>query len=84
MGSGRLGQAKQAGLAPDSDEVQAIAGRQVEWLSLTTTPTMDYVIGLGEMYVADPRFTANYDRHGAGTAVLVRDAMTVYAEHNLS
>jgi hypothetical protein len=35
------------------------------------------------MYVADPRFTANYDRHGDGTAVLVRDAMRVYAERNL-
>jgi hypothetical protein len=47
-------------------------------------PTEGYVVGLGEMYVADPRFTANYDRHGPGTAVLVRDAMKVYAERHLA
>ena len=40
--------------------------------------------GLGEMYVADPRFTVNYDKHGTGTAVLVRDALAIYAERNLT
>ena len=77
------GRARAAGRPADSDEVQQIARRHVEWLSITTTPTKDYLVGLGEMYVADPRFTANYDVHGAGTAVLVRDALTVYAERNL-
>ncbi|MGW6570028.1 MerR family transcriptional regulator [Streptomyces sp. NPDC054975] len=76
-------QAARDGLAADSDEVQAIARRHVEWLSVTTTPTKEYVIGLGRMYVDDPRFTVNYDKHGEGTALLVRDAMTVYAERNL-
>ncbi|MGW4702936.1 MerR family transcriptional regulator [Streptomyces sp. NPDC004285] len=71
------------GLAADSDEVQAIAWRQVAWLSTTTTPSREYLIGLGQMYVDDPRFTAHYDRHGEGTAVLVRDALKVYAERNL-
>ncbi|MFE5945035.1 MerR family transcriptional regulator [Streptomyces sp. NPDC056480] len=71
------------GLAADSDEVQAIAWRQVAWLSTTTTPSKEYLIGLGRMYVDDPRFTVNYDRHGEGTAVLVRDALEIYAERNL-
>ncbi|WP_225804216.1 MerR family transcriptional regulator [Streptomyces sp. NK15101] len=75
--------AAREGLAADSDEVQAIAWRQVAWLSTTTTPSKEYLIGLGQMYVDDPRFTANYDRHGEGTAILVRDAMKVYAERNL-
>jgi MerR family transcriptional regulator, thiopeptide resistance regulator len=79
-----FGQALKDGLAPDSDEAQAIARRHCEWLSVTTTPTRSYVIGLGEMYVADPRFAANYDRHGERTAEFVRDAMKVYAERNLS
>ncbi|SDZ22338.1 DNA-binding transcriptional regulator, MerR family [Micromonospora pattaloongensis] len=77
------GRACLAGRSPESDEVQAITRRHVAWLSSTTTPTKGYLVGLGEMYVADPRFTANYDRHGAGTAVLVRDAMKVYAERHL-
>ncbi|MCX5227581.1 MerR family transcriptional regulator [Streptomyces sp. NBC_00233] len=76
-------QALKDGLAAGSDAVQEIARRQVAWLSTTTTPTKEYVIGLGRMYVDDPRFTANYDKHGEGTAVLVRDAMEIYAERNL-
>ncbi|MEV4426008.1 MerR family transcriptional regulator [Streptomyces sp. R-07] len=78
-----FGRAAREGLAADSDEVQAIAWRQVAWLSTTTTPSKEYLIGLGQMYVDDPRFAANYDRHGEGTALLVRDAMKVYAERNL-
>ncbi|SEC90927.1 MerR family transcriptional regulator [Streptomyces sp. TLI_105] len=78
-----FGRAARDGLAADGDEVQAIARRQIAWLSTTTTPSREYVIGLGQMYVDDPRFTANYDKHGEGTAVLVRDAMRVYAERNL-
>jgi DNA-binding transcriptional MerR regulator len=79
-----FGRAQRAGKSPDSADVQAITRRHAEWLSITTTPTKEYLIGLGEMYVSDPRFTANYDQHGPGTAVLVRDAMRVYAEQNLS
>ncbi|NML53906.1 MerR family transcriptional regulator [Streptomyces sp. R302] len=78
-----FGAAAAAGLAADADEVQALARRQYEWLSVTTAPTKEYLIGLGQMYVDDPRFTKNYDRHGEGTAVLVRDALTVWAERNL-
>ncbi|MFH8253333.1 MerR family transcriptional regulator [Streptomyces roseolus] len=78
-----FGAAAAAGLAADSDEVQALARRQYAWLSVTTAPTKEYLIGLGQMYVDDPRFTKNYDQHGEGTAVLVRDALTVWAERNL-
>ncbi|MEU2506145.1 MerR family transcriptional regulator [Streptomyces sp. NPDC007863] len=78
-----FGAAAAAGLAADGEEVQALALRQYEWLSVTTAPTKEYLIGLGQMYVDDPRFTKNYDKHGEGTAVLVRDALTVWAERNL-
>lgn len=78
------GRAHAADRSVDSDEVQAIVARHVDWLSVTRQPTRCYVIGLGDMYVADPRFGANYDRHGAGTAEFVRDAMRAYAERNLT
>ncbi|MFJ3584304.1 MerR family transcriptional regulator [Streptomyces sp. NPDC090127] len=78
-----FGRAAHDGLAADSDEVQEIARRHVAWLSITTAPSKEYVTGLGQMYVDDPRFTATYDQHGEGTAVLVRDAMKTYAERNL-
>ena len=77
------GRAQRAGLAPESEQVQAITARQVDWLSITSAPTREYLVGLGEMYVTDARFMANYDQHGEGTAALVRDAMKVYADRNL-
>ncbi|MEU5399847.1 TipAS antibiotic-recognition domain-containing protein [Streptomyces sp. NPDC005963] len=72
------------GLAAEDDAVQAIARRQYEWLSLVEAPSKSHFIGLGDMYVADARFTATYDRHGTGTAAFVRDAMRAYGERHLS
>lgn len=93
----------EAGANPASPEAQEVARRHVEWLTgIPGTPAYGagadrraYVIGLGEMYVADPRFGANYatsaDRAAlvetgtAGTAgaEFVRDALRGYAEANL-
>jgi DNA-binding transcriptional MerR regulator len=84
-----------SGIAPDSAEAQDIARRHVQWLTdIPGTPAADdaggaggkgnvkaYVMGLGEMYVADPRFGANYG--GPEGATFVRDALAVYAERNL-
>lgn len=85
--------AAESGIAPDSAEAQAVAKRHVEWLTgIPGTPAADpsgdtkaYVMGLGEMYVADPRFGANYATSAGGTAgaEFVRDALRVYAEANL-
>jgi MerR family transcriptional regulator, thiopeptide resistance regulator len=38
--------------------------------------------GLGEMYVADPRFAAHYDGRVGGLAAYVRDAVTANAERH--
>ncbi|MET8727357.1 MerR family transcriptional regulator [Streptomyces parvus] len=78
------GRAREAGLAADGPEAQELARRHCAWLSSAKEPSRSYVIGLGEMYVADPRFGKNYDRYGDGTAAFVRDALTVYARHRLS
>lgn len=80
--------AAQAGLAPDGDEAQALARRHVEWLSGIpgtpghgSAPVKEYVVGLGEMYVADERFAASYG--GVEGATFVRDALAVYADRRL-
>ncbi|MFC4138734.1 MULTISPECIES: MerR family transcriptional regulator [unclassified Microbacterium] len=81
--------AAESGIDPASDEAQALARRHVEWLTgVPGTPAAapggdvkGYVIGLGEMYVADPRFGANYG--GTQGAEFVRDALRVYADANL-
>jgi len=68
------------GRSADSDVVQAIARRHVEWLARAVPPSKGYLLGLGEMYVSDPRFAANYEKQGIGTAAFVRDAIAVFAE----
>jgi len=87
--------AAESGVAVDGDEAQALAKRHIEWLTgIPGTPAASagsatgdggdvkaYVLGLGEMYVADPRFGANYG--GAHGAEFVRDALRVYAEAHL-
>ncbi|MFF1632774.1 MerR family transcriptional regulator [Leifsonia sp. NPDC058248] len=78
-----------SGVAPDGDEAQALAQRHFDWLaSIPGTPGSDgngptkaYFVGLGEMYVADPRFGANYG--GQAGAEFVRDALRAYADRNL-
>ncbi|WP_028925091.1 MerR family transcriptional regulator [Pseudonocardia acaciae] len=80
------GRAHAAGRSPDGDEAQEITQRQYEWITdgwRGTRPTAEQFAGLGQLYVDDPRFTANYDRHGDGTAAFVRDAMKAYAERRL-
>ena len=35
--------------------------------------------GLAQMYVSDPRFTTHYDKHGAGLAVYIHEAIIANA-----
>lgn len=79
-------QAHAAGESPDSDAVQAITQRHHQWLAAGTqgkSITVEYFTGLGQLYVDDPRYAANYENQGAGSAEFVRDAMKTYAERNL-
>lgn len=81
-----FGRAHAAGLDPSGPEVRAITRRHYEWVAAGwkgRRPGADAFAGLGEMYVADPRFAATYDRHGAGTAAFVRDAMLAFAADEL-
>lgn len=85
--------AAESGIDPASAEAQEVARRHVAWLTgIPGTPAAvpggdvkAYVLGLGEMYVADPRFGANYATSSGGThgAEFVRDALRFYAEANL-
>ena len=63
---------------PASDTAQALAARHIAWLrGVPRAPAGEgfgvYVRGLGEMYVADERFAANYG--GVRGATLVRDSL---------
>ncbi|MFM1845360.1 MAG: hypothetical protein RI917_678 [Actinomycetota bacterium] len=76
--------AAEDGLAPSGAQAQALARRQEEWLgSIPGTPgygtgvvPAEYLLGLAEMYVADPRFAANYG--GETGARFVKAAIEVW------
>lgn len=77
--------AAEAGIDPTSADAQALAARHVAWLTATPgTPAANgsdltgYVKGLGDMYVADDRFGANYG--GVKGAKFVRDALHAYID----
>ncbi len=71
----------ESGVAADSPEALAMAERHIAWLqSIPGTPAATpggdieaYARGLGEMYVSDERFAANYG--GIQGATFVRDAL---------
>ena len=44
------------------------------------TCTREILAGLGQMYVQDPRFQKNIDRHGAGTAAFISEAIAAYCQ----
>ena len=74
------------GARPESDEAQALAARHDAWLvAIPGTPGAgsgrapgEYLLRLGEMYVADERFSANYG--GTEGAQFVAAALRVYVE----
>ena len=66
----------------DSAETQAIVARHAAWVQAGwggRRVTPDALVGLGDMYVADPRFAANYTDGDRSFVEYVRDAMAVYA-----
>jgi DNA-binding transcriptional MerR regulator len=82
--------AAESGVAADSPIALGMARRHVEWLAgMPGTPSgadmRAYVTGLADMYVADPRFGANYATADGGTAgaEFVRDALHTYVAREL-
>jgi DNA-binding transcriptional MerR regulator len=75
------GMAALMGQDPATPEVQAQIGT---WFTLINerfyTCTPEIFRGLGEMYVADPRFTATYEKIKPGLAEFMRDAMASFAD----
>lgn len=66
-------------LEPTSEEVQAAIHEWYVLLNEIGTYSLDAFAGLGQMYVADERFTKNIDQFGEGLAAFMCTAMGVYA-----
>jgi len=70
---------KAAGQTPGSPAAQELVKQWQDFISANCyTCTKEILAGLGQMYVADQRFTANMDRHGEGTAQFMADAIAIY------
>lgn len=70
---------KADGASPDSERTHL----QVEMLKQFITDNMytctdEILAGLGQMYVADERFTKNIDKHGDGTAEYIGECINSY------
>lgn len=69
---------------PDDEEVQIVIG---EWRQHITdnfySCTIEIFRGLGDMYVYDERFKANYEKIRPGLAEFMRDAMHIYCDRRV-
>lgn len=67
------------GQAPDSPAVQAAVGKWQAHISARYYACTDSILaGLGEMYLADERFTKTLESFGTGTAKLMSDGIRAY------
>jgi DNA-binding transcriptional MerR regulator len=67
---------------PASEEAQTKIEEWYAFLNKMGNYSLEAFAGLGEMYVADERFTKNIDQFGEGLAEFMRDAMKFFAENN--
>lgn len=77
----RLEEAVQEGLSPAGEVGRTITDLHRRWLTLSGTPYDPAKHrGIAELYVADPRFTAYYDKTVPGCARFLRDAVTHWVQ----
>lgn len=71
-------------LSPSSEKAQQAIDHFFHYLNDThgNIYSLEVFAGLGEMYVADERFTKNIDQFGDGLSAFLKDAMAVYAKNN--
>lgn len=66
-------------LEPGCEEAQSLVKKWQDHITANFYHcTKEILAGLGQMYVADERFTENIDKNGQGTAQFMADAIAVY------
>ena len=72
---------RETGAAVQSPEAQKLVQELQSFITDNCyTCTREILAGLGQMYVQDPRFQKNIDRHGAGTAAFISEAIAAYCQ----
>ncbi len=71
--------AKAADIPADGEEAQTLCRQLQQFITHTQYTCTQEMLGcLGQMYVADPRFMQNIDRHRPGTAAYAATAIAAY------
>lgn len=73
--------AAQMDKGPESEGVQRFIGEHYRALRAFYKPSLKLYRGLAELYVADPRFAANYEKRSKGLAQFMHDAMICYCNN---
>ncbi|MCA1032247.1 TipAS antibiotic-recognition domain-containing protein [Bacillus timonensis] len=69
------------GKDPTCDDAQGLVRKWQQHITVNYySCTNEILAGLGEMYVADERFTKNIDKAGAGTAAFMSKAIAHYCK----
>ena len=71
--------AKLMHLSPTDEKVQALVRRHFNWIGNFYTVTPEIYRGLANMYIADERFKANYDKYAEGLAKFLSEGMIFFA-----
>ncbi|AHH18800.1 putative transcriptional regulator [Nocardia nova SH22a] len=79
----RMAEFMAAGTPVGDPAVQSEIHEQYQGICRFWTPNRQAYVCLGQMYVDDERFKANYDRIATGLAEYQRDAMAAYAAERL-
>lgn len=75
-----------SGAEPESDAAQKVAAQHVDWMGSAwagSAPDACTLKGIADMYVADERFAANYNRASADGPQFVRDALHHWVDQNM-
>jgi DNA-binding transcriptional MerR regulator len=68
---------------PEDTNIQQAVGAYYDYLNrYFYTCDLEFFRGLSDMWVADPRFAANYERVRPGGAAFVREAVHYYCDHH--
>jgi len=70
------------GKDPASKEVQYAIKKHYDHLNNFYTPNLVMYRGLGNLYVSDDRFRANYDKYALGLADFIKKAIDVFCDKN--
>jgi len=79
----KLAELMSAGESPASADAQQCIARWHKHLENFYPVTVERLRGLGEMYVADERFTAHYEKYGKGLAEFKNKAIRIYCDNGM-